>query len=221
VSADQLHRWRNWRKVGFIPRSAERIRGYWPDVEIPPRELRWIEVAAASLQEDRDADVAAMRVAAAGFMVDERALKSALLGYFDRVIVKREQSNAWPYRRTARGRGSIARAEAALVADYQQLGAEPPTPATIVDRPVEAHVRHRRSVLAGEEPAAIDRIHLIGIGEIPAAAALDEARSAIVAAPPGDVAWALRFTGSPEGAVDYLVRGLVALYRDALTATTQ
>jgi hypothetical protein len=205
--------------VGLIPRSPERIRGHRPGLEIPSRELRQIEIAAAFFQEDRDADVVAMRVATAGFSVDERALKSALLDYFDRVIVKRERSDAWPYRRTARGRGSIARAGAALVADYRSLGVEPPTPATIVERPVEAHARHRQSVLSGEEPPATDRMRLIGLGEIPAAVTLDEARSAIIAASPSDVVAALRATGSPEGAVDYLARGLVALYRDALTAT--
>jgi hypothetical protein len=215
VSTNQLHRWRSWRRVGLIPRSPERIRGYRPGIEIPAREVRWIEVAAGLIGQYRSADVVALRLAAASFPLDENALKLALLDHFDRGVVRRERSDAWPYRRAARGKGSVARIEARIAADYRRLGSEPPEPVQI-ERGVEAHARHRRNVLEGTEAAKAGKVSIVGVGEVPVAVTLEEARQAIVEAPAGNVIDALRLAGSPEHAVDYLARGLVQRYRDAL-----
>jgi hypothetical protein len=202
----------------MIPRSPERLRGYRPGINIPAQELRWIEVAAGLFKQYHSADVVALRLAAAGFPLHADAVKKALLDYFENVIVRRERSDAWAYRRTARGRGSVAQTNAAIAADYHRLGAEPPESKNYQERPVEAHRRHRRDVLENAESAKVGKVAVVGLGDVPAAVTIDEARRAIVKSAPSDVISALRATDSPEAVVDYLGRGLVQLYRDALNA---
>jgi hypothetical protein len=215
ISAEQLKRWRSWRGVGFIPRSPERIRGYRPGIEIPPRELLWIEQAAELISRYRDADLAALLLAARGFAVDAEAVKDAFLDYFDSTIAPRERaSSAETYRRIARTGGVTARYEEAAQDAFARLGVEPPTPRTD-ERPVEAIAAHRRNVLVGTEPAS--GAEAITLAE--ARAAIDEV------AAPEDVVVALRMACIPadelrglDHAVDYIARGLVTAYREAFTA---
>jgi len=145
------------------------------------------------------------------------------------------------YRQAARGKGSIARANATLVRDYGRLGVTPPEPGHD-ELPVHAHARHRGAVLRGVEPAKVASMRITPFTKVPTAITLDEARRAIVEISAADVCVALRMAGTVAAsfpgveqrplsgeeerrgiahAVDYLARGLVQFYRDALAPTAE
>lgn len=78
VSADQLRRWRTWRRVGFIPRSPERIRGYRLGVEISADEVQWVAEAAQLVPRCRSLDDVAWQLARRGWPVEAEGLREVI-----------------------------------------------------------------------------------------------------------------------------------------------
>lgn len=93
VSADQLRRWRTWRRVGFIPRSPERIRGYRPGVEIPSDEVRWVADAAELVPHCNTLDDVAWWLTRYGWPVDAEGLRTVIVAAAEPLLAPLEDES--------------------------------------------------------------------------------------------------------------------------------
>lgn len=101
VEARQLRRWRAWRRVGFVPRSAERVRGWRPGLasSLPDGEVVWVAEAACLALRIRSLDRVALALSARGFPLEAGAVRAAFLAWFEREAARparlRDVRAAW------------------------------------------------------------------------------------------------------------------------------